>query len=35
MSEISKKWTEILRKYQKNIYESRKDKRIEEWNKII
>ena len=35
MSEISKKWTEIIRKYQKNIYESRKDKRIEEWNKII
>ena len=28
MSEISKKRTEILRKYQKNIYESRKEKRI-------
>ena len=35
MLEISKNWTEILHKYHKNIYENKKDRRIEEWNKVI
>ncbi len=35
MLEITKNWTEIIHKYHKNIYESKKDKRIDGWNKII
>ena len=35
MLRISKKWLELLNSYNENPYGIKKDKRIDDWNKII